>query len=648
MQDEQGRTALHQAAIEETSFWGTELAALFLSQKLPDLIAVRDNNGETALDIARRLEKKEIVNLLQTAAADAENGQVDAPTDEATAELQQLLRARSWAAADRETRRLLAPDSVVTRSALEASTITPALIRAIDQAWLAASNGRFGLSVQVRLWQDAQAAHPNDRDAAVNALRDRLGWKISAPRPETDFISSDWRNESELTYSLDAPAGHLPWVGVSDAVVQAVAVPPPGQHCGSCTIDAMALRDSRFYGHIPALMDKVQQALNPPAASSWQSPRLRQSLDLAALHSEGAQGTLGPQAVPVAFAISPDSQLLAVSSSSGDPTRERHALALWNLEKGTRRITLIRPGNLRAETVMFSPNSRLLWAGLANGDVAGWDTAQGATKKQWNAHRGEVSAIALTPDGNTLYTGGADGTVKVWSPNGQLSQTLRLSAGEVNPSLVRALLLSPNGRQLAVATDRTIQLWGTNGRLIKVTAQTTAQTGALYSPALANSMAFSPDGRHFATLDTDRSVKLWNAENGARFITLRGPAAEAQALAFTPDGNTLLVRDSQQSVVYWNLKTYQRDRTISVATGNRLESIDTNEATALQQPITFSPDGETFVVPLMLPSSHPALDIRRTDTGERLTVLDWVSQARFSPDNRWLVAREVTIQIWQP
>ena len=258
LRDEQGRTALHQAAIEETSFWGIELTALFLSQDLPDLLSVRDNNGETALDIARRLEKTEIVNLLQ--AAEPGRGQVSAPTDETIAELQQLLQAQSWAAADRETRRLLAPNSVSNRPAPEAVTITPELIRAIDQAWLVASNGRFGLSVQLRLWQEAQAAHPNDRDAAVDALRDRLGWKIPAPREENDFISSDWRNESELTYSLEAPEGHLPWAGVSDAVVQAVAVPPPGVHCGVCTADAMALRHSRFYGRIPELMDKVAMA----------------------------------------------------------------------------------------------------------------------------------------------------------------------------------------------------------------------------------------------------------------------------------------------------------------------------------------------------------------------------------------------------
>ncbi len=177
------------------------------------------------------------------------------------ATLQARLQAKDWVAADRETRRLLAPNSV-SLPPFQATLVSPPLIRAIDQIWLAASNGRFGLSVQLRLWQEARAAHPNNNEAAINAFRDRVGWKLRSPRAEEDFISSDWLNESELIYTLQAPKGHLPWAGVSDEVVQAVAVPPPGVHCGSCTVDAMQLRNERFYIYLPQLMERVQSALD--------------------------------------------------------------------------------------------------------------------------------------------------------------------------------------------------------------------------------------------------------------------------------------------------------------------------------------------------------------------------------------------------
>jgi hypothetical protein len=178
------------------------------------------------------------------------------------APLNQQLDAQNWAAADRETRRILDPASVSLKP-LPPIRVTPALIRAMDQAWSNASGGRFGLSVQLRLWQEAKAAHPNNRDAAVNAFRDRVGWTLTTPRTEQDFLSSDWRNESELNYSRQAPLGHLPWAGVSDAVVQDLAIPPVGEHCGSCHTDAMQLRNERFYGHLPTLFQQVQVALPP-------------------------------------------------------------------------------------------------------------------------------------------------------------------------------------------------------------------------------------------------------------------------------------------------------------------------------------------------------------------------------------------------
>jgi hypothetical protein len=192
----------------------------------------------------------------------SETGDLDQTVDPLLTELQKRLQAEDWTGADRETRRLLAPDSVLLPP-FDQALVSPELIRTIDQLWLTASDGRFGLSVQLRLWQTAIADHPTNPEQAVNAFRDRVGWKIAAPRSEVDFVSSDWRNESELTNSLDAPEGHFPWIGVSDSVVQRVAVPPEGFHCGSCTIDAMQLRYERFYRYLPGLMERFQASLEP-------------------------------------------------------------------------------------------------------------------------------------------------------------------------------------------------------------------------------------------------------------------------------------------------------------------------------------------------------------------------------------------------
>ncbi len=210
---------------------------------------------------------RSMVGTCQTANADS-----DRAIDEQLTLLQERLQAEDWAAADRVTRHLLAPwsASLPPFDPLPADPVSlqPELMTVIDQMWLTASNGRFGFSVQRRLWQEVLAAHPNNGHAAVDAFRDRVGWKLAAPRAEVDFISSDWLNESELTYSLQAPEGHLPWAGVSDAVVQAIAVPPAGVHCGSCTVDAMQLRNEHFYKYIPQLMERVALYIDLPGSQA--------------------------------------------------------------------------------------------------------------------------------------------------------------------------------------------------------------------------------------------------------------------------------------------------------------------------------------------------------------------------------------------
>ncbi|MGF1672268.1 MAG: ankyrin repeat domain-containing protein [Rivularia sp. (in: cyanobacteria)] len=256
VQDKLGRTPLHQAVLEEQSFFGPELVTLFLSKNAR--VDLKDKQGKTVLDLARQLNKTQIINLLERHIA-TQNGK-NLTTN--TSQLQQFLKSKNWAAADKETRRLLSPEK--DPYSPNSATIPLELIREIDRAWLSASGGRFGFSIQAKIWRQAIATHPKNSEAAVNTFRDRVGWKLIVPRTENDFISSDWLNESELNYSLQAPTGHLPWAGVSDAVVQSVAVPPPGEHCGSCTIDAMSLRYQRFYGYLPQFFTRVQKALNTP------------------------------------------------------------------------------------------------------------------------------------------------------------------------------------------------------------------------------------------------------------------------------------------------------------------------------------------------------------------------------------------------
>lgn len=76
-------------------------------------------------------------------------------------------------------------------------------LRTIDRLWVKYSNGRFGFSVQKRIWEnvvrESVGLKPSEYYYGME-FPDRVGWSVKG----------EWLDESELTYGENAPEGHLP------------------------------------------------------------------------------------------------------------------------------------------------------------------------------------------------------------------------------------------------------------------------------------------------------------------------------------------------------------------------------------------------------------------------------------------------------
>ena len=139
--------------------------------------------------------------------------------------LRDLLQAQRWLEADRETTTLML--KVAGREQqryLDINTIKnfPCTdLYTINTLWVSYSHGRFGFSVQHRIWQSLK-----DRAATDPMLALMIGSaKVAASETCIDFanrvgwrIRDSWIDYENLTWKGEAPMGHLPYVGFLEQV----------------------------------------------------------------------------------------------------------------------------------------------------------------------------------------------------------------------------------------------------------------------------------------------------------------------------------------------------------------------------------------------------------------------------------------------
>ena len=244
------------------------------------------------------------------------------------------------------------------------------------------------------------------------------------------------------------------------------------------------------------------------------------------------------------------------------------------------------------------------------------------TMKIQLGHSAPVTAVAYSPDGRFIISGGRDSTCILWDAN--TGMEIRTFLG--HSSWINSVAFTPGGMEfLSGANNGSMILWNIKtGEIIKKYDDIKSSV---------DSISLSQDGKHILSGYGDGSIRLWDLEKGEILRTIKTTRGFT-IVALSPDGKHALSSSMNRSIILWNIKTGEKIRTFNVDS-----NIDA---------IAFHPEGKTFVSGLW----DGTVLIRDITTGKALHTLkehsSRITAVDYSADGNYMLSGSAdgTLRLW--
>jgi WD40 repeat protein/DNA-binding SARP family transcriptional activator len=499
----------------------------------------------------------------------------------------------------RRLRRLLAGVALALVIALVASTFAVVQRHRADDATQRATVGRLV----------TESGALRDRDPSLSALLAVAANRLDDNAATRGALQKELVAEPRLRGTLTGGSGPSHLLGYT----------PDGTHLvvrANDTVDVFDARRRRLSGStvpVPGRAKGWGLAISPDGKlfATGNGDHGAHVFDVRSRREVGPPIRAAGRVIGVAF--SPDGSMLATAAGGyADPTPvpTEQTVQLWDV--ATRQPLAVPFSGHTASViaVAFSPDGKLLATGGNDHLVVLHDPRTGATVGSPLSIDSEVYSLAFSPDSSRLAVGAQGQTAVVFDVR------TGLQAGSLNAGNTPAVAFSPDGSRLVTSSGAAI-VWD---------AATFTAIGTPMAEGASQGVAFRSDGHEFAVAALGR-VTLWDPDGDALF-TRRIPGTSRFGGRYSPNGKVLAVPD-ENAVTLYDARTLQALGPPLPAPGRTPLTLGPT-ATA----IAFSPDSTRLAVAGATVEFFDVATLRRVGPSVPLGSLSL--SLTFSPDGKIL------------